>query len=109
MNMPVDKELLDLLKKAKGTKEGGTKIYFAFIPKGSNDGTLIISKAKIQSREVSDAKSEIGGGKAVTGTCYGDGRTLVFEADGDAPPAMKTAIKRVAKRETGLSIDPEVR
>jgi hypothetical protein len=102
MTMP-DAELLAALKKAKGKE-----MFFAFVPKGT-EGTLIISKAKIPPKEIADAKREISGGTPVTGTCYGDGRTLVFEVAKAAPPALVAAIKKVAKRDTGLTIDPEFR
>ena len=98
-----DADLTAGLKKAKGAE-----MFFAFVPKGT-DGKLIISKAKIPPKDIADAKKEIGGGTPVLGKCYGDGRTMVFEVAKAAPPALVAAIKKVAKRETGLTIDPEIR
>jgi hypothetical protein len=98
-----DAELLAALKKARSTE-----MFFAFVPKGT-EGRLIISKAKIPPRDIADAKKEIGGGTPVLGKCYGDGRTMVFEVAKATPPAMVAAIKKVAKKETGLTIDPDIR
>jgi len=101
--MPVDAELLAALKRAKGTE-----MFFAFVPK-SNDGQLIISKTKIPTKEVADAKSEIRGATPIVGTCYGDGRTMVFETAKPVPPALVAVMRKVVKRETGLTIEPEFR
>ena len=98
-----DPNLLVALKQAKLKR-----MFFAFVPKGS-EGTLIISKTKIPPRDVADAKKEIGGGTPVIGKCYGDGRTMVFEVAKPPPPALVAAIKRAAKRQTGLTIEPEFR
>ena len=98
-----DAELLAALKRAKGTE-----MFFAFVPKGA-DGKLIVSKAKIPTRDIADAKGELRGGTPVVGKVYGDGRTMVFEVAKPVPPALVAVIKKVAKRETGLTIDPEFR
>ena len=98
-----DKELLAGLKKAKGTE-----MFFVFIPKGT-DGQLIISKARIPPKEITDAKSEIRGEAPVVGKCYGDGRTMVFETVKPVPAKLIPVIRKVAKRETGLTIEPEFR
>jgi hypothetical protein len=98
-----DAELLAALKKAKGTE-----MFFAFVPKGQ-DGKLIISKVKIRPQDIADARKELGGATPILGKCYGDGGTMVFEVAKPVPPAMVVAIKRVAKRETGLNIAPEFR
>lgn len=98
-----DPELLAALKRAKGTE-----MFFAFVPKG-NDGQLVISKTKIPPKEIADAKSEIRGSTPIVGKIYGDGRNMVFEVVKPVPPAMVAIIKKVAKRETGLTIEPEFR
>jgi hypothetical protein len=68
MTMP-DADLAAALKQAKSKK-----MFFAFVPKGS-DGKLIVSKAKVPPKLIAEAKKEIGGGTAVTGMCFGDGKT----------------------------------
>jgi hypothetical protein len=100
MTMP-DAELTVALKLARSKK-----MFFAFVPKGS-DGKLIVSKAKISPRLIADAKREIGGGTPVAGMCFGDGRTMVFQVAKAVPPTLAAVIKKIAKRETGLTIDPD--
>jgi peptidoglycan hydrolase-like protein with peptidoglycan-binding domain len=98
-----DADLLAALKQAKLKK-----MFFAFVPKGV-DGKLIVSKHKIPPKEIAEAKKAIGGGTPVTGKCFGDGGTMVFQVARPVPPALAAAVKKVAKRETGLTIDPEFR
>jgi hypothetical protein len=96
-----DAELATALKQAKSKK-----MFFAFVPKGA-DGKLIVSKTKIPPKLIAEAKKEIGGGNAVTGKCFGgDGGAMVFQVAKAAPPATAAAVKKVAKRDTGLTIDP---
>jgi hypothetical protein len=98
-----DAELTAALKQAKSKK-----MFFAFIPKGGSDGQLIVSKAKIPAKPIADAKKEIGGGNAVTGKCFGgDGGAMLFQVAKPASPALAAAVKKVAKRDTGLTIDPD--
>jgi hypothetical protein len=98
-----DPDLLAALKLAK-TK----KMFFAFIPKGGSDGKLIISKVKIPLKKIQEAKKEISGGTPVTGKCMvTDGATIAFQTLKPTPPTMAAAVKKVAKRDTGLIIDPD--
>jgi hypothetical protein len=99
MTMP-DAGLVAALKQAKSKK-----MFFAFIPKGS-DGTLIISKNKIPPRLIAEAKKEIGGSTPVVGLCFGDVKNMVFQVVKAVPPALAAVIRKVAKRETGLTINP---
>jgi len=98
-----DPDLLVALKQAKLKR-----MFFAFVPKGS-DGKLIVSKKKIPPKEIAEAKKEISGGMPVTGKCFGEDGTMVFLVAKPAPPALSAVVKKVAKRETGLTIDPEFR
>src|SRR5437660_319468 len=97
-----DAELTAALKLAKSKK-----MFFAFVPKGT-DGKLIVSKTKIPPKLIAEAKKEIGGGAAVTGKCFGDSGTLVFQVAKAAPATLAATIKKVAKRDTGMIIDPDV-
>jgi hypothetical protein len=97
-----DADLAVALKQAKSKN-----MFFAFVPKGS-DGKLIVSKTKIPPKEIAEAKKEIGGGTPVTGKCFGDGGTMVFQVAKPAAPTLGPALKKVVKRDTGLTIDPEV-
>jgi peptidoglycan hydrolase-like protein with peptidoglycan-binding domain len=98
----VDADLAVALKMAKSKK-----MFFAFVPKGS-DGKLIVSKAKIPAKVIAEAKKEIGGGNAITGKCLGPIANMVFFVAKQAPPTMEAALKKVAKRDSGLSVIPEV-
>ena len=61
-----DEALAAAIKAAKGKP-----MYFAFIPKGTADGKLIVAKAKIPPAVIAAAKKELGGGTPVTGKCVG--------------------------------------
>jgi hypothetical protein len=99
-----DAGLAAALKQAKGKK-----MFFAFILKGS-EGKLIVSKVKFNTKQIADAKKESGGGVAVTGKCFGgEGGTMVFEVVKAPPATLGAALKKVAQREAGVVIKPDVR
>jgi hypothetical protein len=98
-----DVALQKALKQAK-TK----KMHFAFVPKG-NDGKLIVAVKKIPAKDVADAKKKLGGSAPLIGKCFGEGELLVFQVAKEAGPTMADVVKKVAKRETGLTIAPEFR
>lgn len=98
----IDSDLLLALKQAKSKK-----MFFAFIPKGS-EGKLIVSKKKIPQKVVAEAKKEVGGGTAVTGKCMGPFDGMVFEVVKAVPPAMTASMKKVIKRDTGLTVLPDI-
>ncbi len=100
----VDTELLVALKQAK-TK----KMFFAYVPRGGADGKLMVAKKKIAPKEIAEAKKEINGGPPVTGKCFAEGGVMVFQVAKPAAPALAATVKKVTKRETGLTIDPEFR
>jgi hypothetical protein len=102
MNMP-DTELLAALKQAKSKK-----MFFALVPKGA-DGKLIVAKKKVLPKDVAAAKKAIGGGTPLTGTCFGEGGTMVFVVAKPAAPTLAAVVKKIAKRDAGLSIDAEFR
>jgi hypothetical protein len=96
-----DPDLIAALKQAKSKK-----MFFAFIPRGGMDGTLLVSKTKFPSNAIADAKQQIGGGNAVTGKCFVDGKAMVFQVAKVAPPTLGTVLKKVIKRDTGLALEP---
>src|SRR5262249_57959919 len=98
-----DAELTTALKQAKSKK-----MFFALVPKGA-DGKLIVAKKKILPKEIAEAKREIGGGTPVTGKCFGENGTMVFQVAKPPAPTLAALVKQLAKREAGLTIDPEVR
>jgi hypothetical protein len=98
----VDADLVTALKLAKSKK-----MFFAFIPKGS-DGKLILSKKKIPPKEIADAKKELGGSNAIIGKCFGPIGNMVFQVVKQPPPTLEAALKKVAKRDSGLTVIPNV-
>src|SRR5262245_1316403 len=98
-----DAKLTRALKQAESNK-----MHFVFIPKGS-EGRLIVSKDRIPSRIISEAKKQIDGGTPVTGKCFGPMHKLVFRVVQEPPNTLGAAIKKVAQRDSGLTIVPEVR
>lgn len=100
----VDKELAAALKLAK-TK----RMYFALVMKGGAQGTLIVQKMKIPPGKIDAAKKELGGAAVVRGTCMGEDGALVFETAKPPAPAVAKLIKKIAKEEAGLTINPVAR
>src|SRR5262252_3360289 len=96
-----DAELTTALKQAKSKK-----MFFAFILKGS-DGQLLVSKAKIPPKEIAEAKKDVGG-VPITGKCFGPINDLLFQVAKQPPPTLSAALKKVVKRDTGLTIVPNV-
>jgi len=96
-------DLTTCLKQAKSKK-----MFFAFVVKG-NDGTLIVSKKKIPPKEVAEAKKELGGGMPVLGKCSGPLNEMVFEVLKPAPATLPACLKKVVKRDAGLTVIAEFR
>ena len=100
----LDEELVGGLKAAKSKRA-----YFALVLKGSNDGALIVSKTKVAPTAITEAKKESGGSTIVKGFCkYEDGK-YVFETANDAPATAAQAVKFIAKRDAGLTVNAEFR
>src|SRR5205823_1599212 len=45
----------------------------------------------------------------VTGKCFGEGSTMVFQVAKPPAAALASVLKKIAKRDSGLTIDPEFR
>src|SRR6266850_4525109 len=91
-------ELVAALKQAK-TK----KMFFAFIPKGS-DGKLIGSKNKIPPKELAEVKKEVGGGSPVTGKCFGPSEGMVFQVAKPGSELLAASIRKAVQRNAGFKI-----
>src|SRR5688572_2132797 len=91
-----DKKLMTALNDAKKRK-----MYFAFIPKGTSDGKLIVSKKKIPKAEIEQAKTELKVKIAVIGKCAPspDNGGLTFEVVKDPGASVGSALKNVIKRD----------
>src|SRR5262245_47385894 len=94
----------------QGLKQARTKkMFFAFVPKGAADGKLIVSKVKILRKQIDETRKEIGGGNAVTGKCFGADGAMVFQVAKEPSATLAAVLKKVAHRDTGLAIIPDVR
>ena len=98
-----DANLKQALKQAESHK-----MYFALIPRGS-EGKLIVSRSRIPSEVISQVRKEIGGGTPVTGKCFGPVHKLVFRVAAEPSGTFAAAIRKIAHRDSGLAIAPEVR
>jgi peptidoglycan hydrolase-like protein with peptidoglycan-binding domain len=97
-----DANLAAALKQAKSKK-----MFFAFVGKGT-DGKLIVSRTKIPAKDIAAAKKETGG-MAVTGKCFGDGSSnMVFLVAKPPAATLGAAIKKVAHRDAGITLAPDV-
>src|SRR5262249_55416435 len=98
-----DQELAAALKQARSKK-----MFFALVAKGA-EGKLIVGKKKNLPKNNAGAKKEIGGGTPVSGKCFGENGTMVFLVAKPAPPTLAALVRKIAKREAGMSIDAEFR
>jgi hypothetical protein len=83
--------------------------FFALVVRGGTDGKLIVSRRKGPEKQIADAKKETGGSAVVTGVCFGEDGTLVFETAKVPAPAWTPLVKRLAKDVAGLTIRPVFR
>jgi peptidoglycan hydrolase-like protein with peptidoglycan-binding domain len=98
-----DANLATALKQAKSKK-----MFFAFVGKGT-DGKLIVSRTKVPAKDIAAAKKQTGGSMAVTGRCFGDGSSsLVFLVAKPPAATLGAALKKVAQRDAGVTIAPDV-
>ena len=100
----LDSDLVNGLKQAKSTR-----LYFAVVLKGGADGALIVSKQKIPPTDISAAKKKSGGSAVLKGACFYEDGKYVFEMAKDPPATLSNALKTIAKRDAGLTIQPVCR
>ncbi len=100
----VDNDLVVGLKLAKSKRA-----RFALILKGSNDGALIIAKAKVPPTDIAAAKKRSGGSAVVRGFCQFEDGKYFFDTAKEAPATAAQAVKIIAKRDAGMSVHAEFR
>ncbi len=101
----IDRDLAAALKQAK-TKP----MNFALVMKAPGEGTLIVSKNKVPSQAIADAKKQIGGGQLIKGRCVGNSAgELIFETPGDPPAVLIKTLKAVIRRDAGLTLPLDAR
>jgi hypothetical protein len=97
----LDADLVNGLKQAKSAR-----LYFAVVLKGGADGALIVSKQKIPPTEIAAAKKKSGGSAVLKGACFYEDGKYVFEMAKDPSATLPNALKTIAKRDAGLTIQP---
>jgi hypothetical protein len=95
-------ELLKHIKLAKNKK-----LFFAYIAKGTN-GKLIVSKKKVTSKQIKEAKDELGGGTPITGRVIGKPDDMLFEVVKPPPGTLAAALKKALKHECSLNVHPNI-
>lgn len=99
-----DAKLATALRQAKQQP-----MFFAFVPKGTIDGALLVAKKKISTKEVNEAKAEIGGKKVLRGRCVGEDGKLVFELAKEPPGTLAKQLKKVIHESAGMMMGVECR
>src|SRR5438046_1728541 len=99
-----DTKLATALKQVKQTP-----LNFAFVGKGTSDGTLLVSKKTIPVTDINKAKAETGGKKVFRGRCIDEGGKLVFELAEEPPSTLAKQLKTVIHDAAGLTLQVETR
>jgi hypothetical protein len=100
----INEELAVALKLAKTRA-----MNFAFVTKGTNEGTLIVSRKPITLPMVAQARKELGGGRIFKGRCKIDDGQFVFETAKEPPPTLAKTLKAVIRRDTLLTLRVQAR
>ena len=106
--MSKDVDLAAALKKAKAkTKKDAW--HFALVIKGTGEGTLIVNKGRVLQPDIDKAKKEIGATTVVKGRCSGDKDGLLFETAKEPDAKLAPTLKKVIKRDTGLTFNVDAK
>ncbi len=100
----IDEELVNGLKQAKSRR-----MYFALVLKGGADGALLISKQKVPPADIAQAKKKSGGSAVIQGACFGEDGKIIFEVAKMPGATWAAAVRTIAKRDAGLTIQAEFR
>jgi len=105
----IDKILAANLGKARMAEEARPYFFALVLKGGGTSGKLLVDRLKIKDKPIIDAKKATGGSAVVIGVCYYDRKLskLVFETNKPALPTWAQLVKRLAKDEAGLSIEPK--
>jgi hypothetical protein len=101
--MAEDKELANNLRQARSKV-----MFFAFVNKGM-DGKLLVDKKKIPPKDAAEVKKALGGGTITQGRCKPVGDVLVFEVAKDPPATLLATLRKVVKRDAGLTFELDIR
>jgi hypothetical protein len=99
-----DEKLAASLKQAKQTP-----MLFTFVAKSATEGKLLLSKKTVAPKEVTEAKTKLGGGAIFRGRCFGEEGKMVFAVPLPPPGTLEKQVKASIQRDTGLNLQVEVR
>src|SRR5262245_47396267 len=108
MAVAVDPKLAAALKLARSATQEAP-LLFAMVPKGTNDGALIVSKTKIGPGDITQAKNKCGGTTVLSGRCFMEEGKFVFEMGREPPRTMAKALKEILGRDGGMTSTPLAR
>lgn len=100
----IDEDLLTKLHMAK-TKE----LAFALVMKGGADGALLLERNKIPPVLINVAKKKTGGTAVLQGRCFFEDGKYIFAMEKIPPATAVAVVKKVVKRDSGLTIHAEFR
>ena len=105
----IDRDLAGALRTA--VKLDRTKaMNFVLVIKEAGWGTMIVSKKKIENKEIDQAKKELGANKVLKGRCSGDGKgQLIFETAKEPDAALTKTLKTVITQDAGMTLKFEAR
>jgi hypothetical protein len=104
MSNEKDASLVSALRQAKSTP-----MFFAFVPQGSTDGVLLLSKKKIAASEISAAKAQCGGNLVHRGRCQEQDGKMLFELAREPPSSLARQLRAVIHANAGLTLAVETR
>src|SRR5262245_46342723 len=75
--------------------------WFAFVAKGISEGALLVSRMKIPTKEINEAKVACGGKEIYRGRCFGVGGDLICEIAKSPPVTLEKQVKGIIHRDAG--------
>lgn len=103
-----DSKLQAGLSQAK-TAAKSAALHFAFVMKGGKDGALMVSKGKVPTGLIDDAKKRTGGSAVLIGRCFGEKGILTFEMTKAPGANVKAALQTVIKRDAAMTLSVNAR
>jgi hypothetical protein len=101
--MAINAKLAGLLRQVKEDP-----VSFAFVPKGNDDGALLLSMTTVPPNQIEEAKAALGVHTVIRGQCTGGENTLNLVPEHAATATLAAQIKKVITRDTGLHFNVKV-
>jgi hypothetical protein len=105
----IDKLLAANLAKARLAQADKPYFYTLVVKGGGTSGKLLVDRLKIKEPQILAAKKATGGSFVVNGVCYYNRQLskVVFETSKTPLPTWAQLVKKLAREEAGLSIEPK--